>query len=287
MQRAIRLGRSRLKGPYDRGRRAYEPLRKRLRGTLTREQLGEVLAGAGAVPGATVMVHVSMNEISRTTDGINALELIGLLKGILTEQGTLLVPTFPFTGTEADYLATNPGFDLRRTPSRMGLMTELFRRMPDSSRSLHPTHPVAGWGAHAAELLGTHHLGETFGELSPFCRMREHGGLVIAIGVREGFSIVHCAEYLHPQAREYAFSPQAHTMSLSDGDETIDYSFRPLRPNLAKRITRSDARAGGVLNFDHHAGLLIGATAVDTYIEWVRQLISSGSFYGPGALASR
>lgn len=233
------------------------------------------------------MVHVSMNDISRTTAGINALELIGLLKELVTEQGTLLVPTFPFTGTEADYLATDPSFDLRKTPSQMGLMTELFRRMPDTSRSLHPTHPVSGWGAHAAELLSTHHLGETFGERSPFCRMREQGGVVIAIGVKEGFSIVHCAEYLHPQAREYAFSPQAHTMSLSDGDGTIDYSFRPLRPNLAKRITRRDVRATDVLNFHRHAGLLIGATAADRYIEWVRQLISSGSFYGPGALASR
>jgi aminoglycoside 3-N-acetyltransferase len=287
MERAVRFARSRLRTPYKRLSRTYEPLRRRVQGTLTREQLAAALADAGVAPGATVMTHVSMNELSRTTSGVSALGLIALLKELLTEEGTLLVPTFPFTGTEAGYLATNPSFDVRKTPSQMGLMTELFRRMPDTSRSMHPTHPVSGWGAHAADLLSTHHLGETFGESSPFCRMRERSGVAIAIGVKEGFTIVHSAEYLHPRARDYAFSRQAHSMTLRDGDTMIDYTFHPLRPHLVKRIRKTDLRATDVVRARRYSGLLIASTPVDAFLEWVCQLISRGSFYGAGALESR
>jgi aminoglycoside N3'-acetyltransferase len=211
--------RPRLRRSYERRRRYYEPLRQRVQGTLTPEQLREALAGAGVVPGATVMTHVSMNELMRTASGLNALGLIALLKELLTAEGTLLVPTFPFTGFEADYLATRPSFDVQRTPSQMGLMTELFRRLPDTTRSIHPTHPVSGWGAHAADLLDTHHQGETFGELSPFCRMREHRGVVIGIGVgiRDAFTITHSGEYLHPTGRDYAFLPEPTTLSIKNG----------------------------------------------------------------------
>jgi aminoglycoside N3'-acetyltransferase len=136
--------------------------------------------------------------------------------------------TSPFTGFEADYVAAGPTFDVRRTPSRTGLATELFRRMPDTIRSLHPTHPVAGWGERAGELLGEHHHAETFDERSPFCLMREYDGIVIGIGVgtRNAFTLVHSAEYLHPKARAHSFCAERRSLRIRDGDRTIDYTFR-------------------------------------------------------------
>src|SRR5881397_1311983 len=41
------------------------------------------------------------------------------------------------------YVQKNPKFDLRRTPSKVGPLTEVFRPLPSVVRSLHPTHPVA------------------------------------------------------------------------------------------------------------------------------------------------
>ncbi|MGA2321635.1 MAG: AAC(3) family N-acetyltransferase [Solirubrobacteraceae bacterium] len=286
MARAADLARSRLSAPYKRLRRMYEPIRRRVQGTLTREELRDALAEAGVVPGATVMTHVSMDELIRTTSAINALELIALLKELLTEEGTLLVPTFPFTGREADYLATNPSFDVRRTPSQSGLMTELFRRMPDTVRSLHPTHPVSGWGAHAAEILSTHHLGETFAETSPFCRLREYDGAVVGIGVgiMRGFTIIHAAEYLHPEARAYAFSSQAETVTLKDGETMIDYTFHPLRVGPRRHGRSADPRTTEVLTYRRHAGLLISSARADAFIERLCELISRGSFYASGPL---
>ena len=279
MKRAVRAARSRLRTAYERLRRFYEPWRRRVQGTLTREQLAAALTDAGVVPGATVMTHVSMDEIMRTTSGVGALDLIALLKELLTEDGTLLVPTFPFTGFEADYLATNPGFDVRRTPSQTGLMTELFRRMPDTTRSLHPTHPVSGWGAHATELLSTHHLGETFGELSPFCRMREHNGVVIGIGSL-AFTIIHSGEYLNPKGRAYAFAPETHTTRIKDRDRTIDYTFYPLRRRVIKhRAGASKLRKEGVLRCKRYRGLLVASVLADAIIDRCFRAIDEGSFY--------
>ena len=46
-------------------RHKIEPIRRRVRGTIGEAELGVALAEAGAVRGATVMVHISMNEFQR------------------------------------------------------------------------------------------------------------------------------------------------------------------------------------------------------------------------------
>jgi aminoglycoside N3'-acetyltransferase len=286
MSRA-RLGRMRARLLHE-----VEPLRRHLQGTLSEAQLNDALGEAGVQPGATVMLHVSMNDLARVAPGVDGLALIRLLKQRLTPDGTLLMLTSPFIGWQADYVATRPAaFDVRRTPSRMGLVTELFRRMPDTRRSLHPTHSVAGWGLHAAEILESHHLGETFAESSPFCRMREQGGIVVGIGTdtRNGFTILHAAEYLHPEAREYAFSSDRAVLPIKSGDETIEYAFRSLRRDLNRRHRKieSELRATRTLIYARKAGLLIASAATDEFIERTLQIITAGSFYSSGPLASR
>lgn len=262
-----------------------EPVRKRLQGVLTCDDLAAALDGAGVRPGATVLAHVSMNELFRTAPEINPGRLIALLKELLTEQGTLMVLTSPFDGLEADYVASNPTFDVRRTPSRMGLMTELFRRMPDTIRSLHPTHPVAGWGAHAAELLEHHHEGETFGETSPFALMRE-GGLVLGIGagIRNGYTSVHVGEWLLPPAREYAFSTERATVTINAPDRSFAYTFRPLRGRLDRPMRRieRDLRRMGAVRYRRHAGLLVSCAPADQLIEGSIKLIEDGRFFRSG-----
>ncbi|NJS39886.1 MAG: AAC(3) family N-acetyltransferase [Rhodobacteraceae bacterium] len=52
-------------------------------------------------------------------------------------------------------------FDAKRTPSEMGLLTELFRRAPGAKRSLHPTHSVTALGPLAEQLTATHHQATT------------------------------------------------------------------------------------------------------------------------------
>jgi aminoglycoside N3'-acetyltransferase len=108
------------------------------------------------------------------------------------------MPTFPFTGRVTEYAATDPVFDPLRTPSRMGLLTEMFRRHPDVVRSVHPTHPVAALGARAAWLVAGHEESPTpFGPETPFGRLYESDGQVLLLGVGlESMTLVHVVEDL-------------------------------------------------------------------------------------------
>src|SRR5437867_1927973 len=121
------------------------------RRTMTESVFLDLLAELGIVQGATIFLHSSMDEIMRRVPGMTPFKLIQILQNALGEKGTLLVPTFPFVGKQYFYIQNNPKFDVRRTPSQVGLLTEVFRRLPGVVRSLHPTHPVAAWGKHAVD----------------------------------------------------------------------------------------------------------------------------------------
>ena len=127
-----------------------------------------MLRDLGFNPGATVMVHSSFSHIRRRVPDLSPQSLIALLQDLLGSQGTLLIPTFPFQGSQGEYADKNPRFDVQKTPSKVGVLTEVFRQTPGVIRSKHPTHPVGAWGRHARDILSTHHLGPTFGVTSPF-----------------------------------------------------------------------------------------------------------------------
>jgi aminoglycoside 3-N-acetyltransferase len=65
----------------------------------------------------------------------------------------------------------------------MGLITELFRRWPGVTRSLHPTHSVCALGPLAHELVATHHLSPwACGERSPFGVMGRRKTAIVGLG---------------------------------------------------------------------------------------------------------
>ncbi len=135
--------------------------------------------GLGAAD--TVLVHSSFDAF----EGFQGkpTEVIAVLQRVLTPAGTLVVPTMPFTGTAVAFAATDPLFDIRRTPSRMGLLTELFRRMPGVSRSRHPTHSAAAWGARAVQMTEGHEAAATpCGVGSPYHRLLDVGGKILLLG---------------------------------------------------------------------------------------------------------
>ena len=185
----------------------------------------------GVTSGATVLVHSSMERLGRRVPGLKPLGLIQLLQDRLRSEGTLLMPTFSFRGRQRDYVDRTRIFDVWRTPSQAGLLPEVFRRMPGVIRSLHPTHSIAGWGRHAAELLARHHLGTAFGPNSPMYKLQEYGGLVVGLGTRpeETFTIIHVSEELHPAARLWVHEERPRVMTIMDGVGQIPYQFFVLR----------------------------------------------------------
>jgi len=184
MMKTLELGallppgvKSRLKGWRKRLRLAYV---RRWR-AFEAEQLAAALRKLGVKPGAVLMVHSSFDRFAGFSGKPS--DIVRVMQEVVGPPGTILMPTLPFTGTAVAYVARGAIFDVGRTPSQVGLLTELFRRLPEVSRSVHPTHPVAAWGARATPMLASHHLARTpCGEGTPFARLLDHDGSILLLG---------------------------------------------------------------------------------------------------------
>jgi aminoglycoside N3'-acetyltransferase len=145
-----------------------------------------------------LMVHSSVSNMFPMYRD-NAGDLLKLLLRMSTGR-TLAMPAFFFGTAEHynyDYYRINPVFDVRRTPSQMGLVTELFRRRKGVLRSLHPTHSICASGPLAAELTSRHHLSPLIaGPSSPFGVMGRRNTIILGVGVEYYRSLtqVHAVE---------------------------------------------------------------------------------------------
>jgi aminoglycoside N3'-acetyltransferase len=145
-----------------------------------------------------LMVHSSVSNMFPMYRGTVG-DLLKLLLRMSAGR-TLAMPAF-FFGTAEHYnhehYRRDPVFDVRRTPSQMGLVTDLFRRRKGVLRSLHPTHSICALGPLAAELTSRHHLTPFFaGSCSPFGVMGRHNTVILGLGVEYYRSLtqVHAVE---------------------------------------------------------------------------------------------
>src|SRR5205823_3882658 len=107
-------------------------------------------------------------------------QVVEILLRAVGEDGTLAMPAFAMTGGSKVYLEQNQRFDWRRTPSQSGMLTEVFRRMKNTERSMHPTHSVTAQGKDAKWLTEGHEYSTTaFDEHSPFQKMVDRDALVL------------------------------------------------------------------------------------------------------------
>jgi aminoglycoside 3-N-acetyltransferase len=240
--------------------------------SFTPDQLQEKIDGLGVFPGDAVLVHSSFDAFEgfqgKPTDVISAVQrLVG-------RRGAVMMPTMTFTGTAVDYARTNPVFDVARTPSRMGLVTELFRRSPEVIRSIHPTHPVAIWGADAELIASAHHLSATpCGAGTPFEALLKRQGKIILLGV--DFSVLTfyhlLEEFLEEKLPLKPFTDEVfHMQSKTRDGKVLDTHCRLFEPTVSRRRNLSkmipflqqskawhEARVGGL------KVIVVSAVAVD------------------------
>jgi len=146
--------------------------------TVTRQDIAAGLAGLGIAPGDVLLVHSSLSRFGHVEGGADA--VIDALLDAVGPEGTVAVPTH----TWGTVHARNPVFDVRNSPSIVGLITETFRKRPGAVRGLHPTHSCAAIGPMAGELSHGHETQVTpCGSKSPYQRLMECGGKIVFLGV--------------------------------------------------------------------------------------------------------
>src|SRR6185436_12883375 len=87
-------------------------------------------------------------------------------------------------------------FDVRRTPSYTGILTEFARRQRKAIRSLHPTKSVCAIGPAAKELTATHHLSPyPYDMNSRYYKLIAGGGKIVGLGATTNYvSFVYCVD---------------------------------------------------------------------------------------------
>jgi aminoglycoside 3-N-acetyltransferase len=137
------------------------------------------LRGIGVQPGTTLMVHSSW-QLHSGFKGKPA-TLVDALKRAVGEEGLLVMTSMPYHNmSSADWLAKGKPMNVRRSPSMMGLVSEVFRRSAGVHRSLSATHPLLAWGKDAEAFLAGHeNTDKPFGSASPFARLVERNALLL------------------------------------------------------------------------------------------------------------
>ncbi|MFM4768056.1 AAC(3) family N-acetyltransferase [Aeromonas veronii] len=138
------------------------------------EALSHTLSTLGIARGSALMVHSDAMAVAQFPGQSNNAGMHSFWCGIqewLGDEGTLLVPTFTYS------LTRKVCFDRATSPSEVGLMTELFRTLPDVGRTRDPIFSMAVWGAGGDEIItaGGH---DCFGQDSPFAWLAAHDGWI-------------------------------------------------------------------------------------------------------------
>lgn len=128
-------------------------------------------------PQGTIIVHSSMKSIGEV-EGRAETVLDAFIE--FMNDGLLVFPTHTWDVINAD----NPKFYVDKTPSHVGILTELFRQRPGVVRSLHPTHSVGALGKDAEEFTeGNEQFDTPAARGSSWGKLLDREAKIVLIGV--------------------------------------------------------------------------------------------------------
>jgi aminoglycoside 3-N-acetyltransferase len=141
-----------------------------------------------------VYVHSGM-------DGLNLdfpfYRILFLIQEVIGPGGTVIFPTYPNHRISSfEWLKQGNVFDVRRTPSYTGILSEFARRQRHAVRSLHPTKSVCAIGPAAKEITATHHLSPyPYDTCSPYYKLIAGEGRIVGLGTTTNYiSFGYCVD---------------------------------------------------------------------------------------------
>lgn len=196
---------------------------------LTLTDLVDGFRALGVEAGDTLLVHSSYKSFGPVDGGpqtvIRALEL-----AVDTEHdGTLIMPTFNFGFNKGE------PWDVRTTPSKMGVLTELVRVDPRAKRVFHPFYSFAVLGKHA-EMLGGLRYKSAYERNSVFGKLRDLDGKIMVIGLSYTNSMTFFHHIEQMEGVDYRFLKQF-TGEVTDADgHTYTDTFEMLVRDIDKGV---------------------------------------------------
>ncbi len=172
----------------------------------TCEKLIQDFTDLGIEKGDTLFIHSSFKSLGPIEDGADT--VISALEETVGQDGLILMPTFSLLPSREERVAS---WDIDKTPSTVGWLTEFFRQMPGTYRSDHYSHAVAARGRNAEAFVADHlrregyqspwdlhPWGKTYGTHSPMFRAYKANAKLLMIGVDYDTSTyIHLVEVIH------------------------------------------------------------------------------------------
>jgi len=208
----------------------------------------------GVRPGGVLLVHSSLKSLGLVPGGPETV-IRGLLE-ILGVEGTLLMPSLTFQTVSR----AHPIFDVRSTPSCVGVIPEYFRLRSGTIRSLHPTHSVCAAGPLSGELIDNHLWDRTpCGSYSPFHKLPNFNGqiLMLGCGLKPNTSMHAIEERVVPP---YLFNPPVTYTITDENGKTFKknytihnfVSWKQRYDRVSQVLKAPDLRSGLVSNAESH-----------------------------------
>ena len=101
-------------------------------------------------PGDLLFIHSSFKSLGPVLGGVAT--VVRALERAVGTGGLILMPSFNLVGT----LSGRRNWNIARTPSTVGWITEYFRNLPGTVRSDRYSHSVAARGPGAASFIADH-----------------------------------------------------------------------------------------------------------------------------------
>jgi len=164
--------------------------------TVSFDELVSNFKKIGLSSGDALLVHSSFKSFGGVEGGPQT--VISALRSILTEKGTLIVPTFNY-----DFCDGKP-YDVKKTPSKMGIISELVRTDSSSKRTLDPVFSFAILGKHR-DYLANLKYEHSFGPNSTFAKLRELDAKIMIIGLSYNESLTFFHHIEETQGCDYRY----------------------------------------------------------------------------------
>src|SRR5688500_5888300 len=205
---------------------------------LTFENLVEEFHELGGMKGDVLFIHSSYKSFGGVEGGPQT--VISALLDVIGVEGTLIMPTFNY-----DFLKGVP-WDIRNTPSQMGVLTEIVRTDPRARCMHHAIYSVSAIRKLADE-VAAHRSDDCFGETTIFGKFREWDAKILILGLPYSKSITFLHHCEQAAGVDYRF--------LKDFKGTaIDMQGKPHEVSYSMFVR--DVERGVVLDFEPIGALL-------------------------------
>lgn len=196
---------------------------------LTFEQLVDGFRKLGVMQGDTLLVHSSYKSFGEVDGGPET--VVRALEAALgtDKDGTLIMPTFNF-----DFNKGVP-WDVRKTRSKMGALTEIVRMDKRAKRVFHPFYSFAILGKHA-EMLGSLRYKSAYERNSVFGKLRDLDGKIMVIGLSYNNSMTFFHHIEQMEGVDYRFLKQFTGEVTDENGNTYTDTFEMLVRDIDKGV---------------------------------------------------